>query len=259
MALRIYGHPASQPSRTVFWVCLLGGIPFELASTAELNLNTAGNNPRGQVPSIADDEFKLSEMAAITWYLAQKYKVSGVFPESVEQSARVHQYLHMHHSLVRLGTLHLMAPHVMKPLGPRGGGGNPFSIFQRDIISRSFAEDDPLEAGGRVVKVIAEFLEAHYFTGDSPFLCGVEAASIADLVNYSEVGQFYFANLFDFDPYPRLTRWLEAMRAVPFHDAANAYNIDLGDIATKPNTQERFQQASEKGFQSLIDSGLATR
>lgn len=259
MSLILYGHPASQPSRTVFWACLLGGLPFAIGNSAELDLNAGNTNPRGQIPSMVDGEFCLSEAAAIVWYLSQKHQWRNMYPADVEEQARVHQFINMHHTLVRLATYHLMAPHVVKPLAFPDREPNPLSIFQTAAVARSFAEEDPHAAGGKIVSVIAKFLDEHYFYNDADYLCGGSDATVADLICYSEIGQFTFANLFDFSPYPRLTRWLAAMREVEHHDAANAYNIDLGDIRTNPNTRQRFLAASEKCFQAMVGTGLVTR
>lgn len=259
MSLILYGHPASQPSRTVFWACLLGELNFIYGNAAELNLDTGGTNPRGQVPSMADGEFYLSEVAAIVWYLSEKHGWQNMYPADRQEQARVHQFINMHHTLVRLATYHLMAPHVVKPLNLPTTAPNPLSIFQTDAMMRSFAEDDPFDAGGSIVSVIAKFLDDHYFYNDSVFLCGGAQATLADLICYSEIGQFTFADLFDFSPYPKLTRWLAAMREVPHHDAVNAYNIELGDIRTNPNTLERLVDASEKCIQAMVATGLVSR
>ncbi|MBT7369145.1 MAG: glutathione S-transferase, partial [Gammaproteobacteria bacterium] len=202
MSLTVYGHPASQPSRTVFWACLLGGLNFTLASTAELNLDTGATNPRGQVPSILDGDYCLAEAAAIVWYLGEKHGWRDMYPEDLEEQARVHQFINMHHTLVRLATYHLMAPHVVKPLALPVSDPNPLSIFQSDALAQSFATDDPAVTGGEIVSVISGFLDGHYFYDDAEFLCGGSQATVADLICYSEIGQFTYANLFDFTPYP---------------------------------------------------------
>ena len=166
----------------------------------------------------------------------------------------------MHHSLVRLATLKLMAPHVVKPLGDAIGpiGQNPFSILSHEMLATAFASPDPLTDGGQVAHAISDFLEQSYFNDESPFVCNTEAVSVADLVCYSELGQLRMANLFDFTGYPKIERWLDEMTTVPCHDVIHAYNTALGDIATTPNTIERFSAAAEVGFAALRDTGLAT-
>ena len=258
-SLTIYGHPASQPSRTVFWVCLMNELSFTLGDTSRNQLGTGETNPRGQVPSIVDDGFALAEMSAIVCYLADKHGWYDLYPQTLQTRARIQQFLHMHHSLVRLATLRLMAPHVMKPLGSvSGGGGNPLSMLQRETLTAAFAAEDPLADGGRVVHTIVEFLEKSYFTDESLFVCNTDTVSVADLACYAELGQFRFANLFDFEGYPRTQRWLAEMSTVPHHDTIHAYNIQLGDIVTSPNTRERFTSASEAGFAALRETGLVT-
>jgi glutathione S-transferase len=258
--ITVYGHPASQPSRTVFWACLLNDLPFALGDTSGRLAGSGNHNPRGQVPSILDDGFTLAEVSAIVCYLADKHGWEDLYPEELQIRARIQQFLHMHHSLVRLATLKLMAPHVVKPLGTAlgGGGPNPLSIFQNEILSAAFATDDPLGEGGEAVHTIVGFLEQSYFQEDSVFVCNTGAASVADLVCYSELGQFRFANLFDFEAYPKTQRWLDAMSTLPHHDTIHAYNIQLGDIATTPNTIERFTAAAEAGFAALRKTGLVT-
>ena len=51
------------------------------------------------MPSITDGEFNLSEMAAIVWYLGSKHGWKTMYPDSLEEQALVHQFLHMHHTL----------------------------------------------------------------------------------------------------------------------------------------------------------------
>lgn len=256
--LTIYGAPASQPSRTVFWTCLLNDLPFTLGVGGEASPEQS--NPRGQVPWIVDGDFVLAEMSAIICYLATKHRCTDLYPEDLQTRARIQQFLHMQHSLVRAATLKLMAPHVIKPIRnelSRGRQGNPLSSAMLQEVSMSaYASDDPLKDGGKVVHVIVGFLENFYFNDSSPFVCATENVSLADLACYGELGQFTFAKLFDFRGYPRTERWLEAMTKVPHHDAIHAYNITLGDIATKPNTIDRFTAASQAGIAALKETRL---
>ena len=261
MSLTVYGHPASQGSRSVLWICLLGGISCKLAiakRSDDLGLIKEGS-PRGMVPWIQDDDFELAESGAITWYLARKHGVTQLFPEDIQEQARVHQYIHMHQSLVRLSTYHLMATHVVKPLPwDRPKERNPFSIFENMAIMEAWPKEDNYTEGGKIVSVVCQLLEDRYFFNDSTFLCGGPQATAADIMCYAELGQFVFANLFDFSDYPKLIRWLTAMREIPFHDVIHTYNIELGDIRTTPNTFDRYWDATEKCVEALIETGLVT-
>ena len=260
MRLTVYGHPASQPSRSVLWTCLLGSIPCQLAigkRGMDIGLITEGA-PRRQVPWIQEGDFKLAESGAIIWYLAKKHGVTQLFPEDMQEQAYVHQYIHMHQSLVRLSTYHLMATHVVKPLPWSFPEPNQFGIFERGAAMQAFSTEDNYTAGGEIVSVVSQLLEERYFYNDSTFLCGGPQATAADIMCYAELGQFVFANLFDFSDYPKLTRWLAAMREMPFHDVIHTYNIELGDIRTTPNTFDRYWDATEKCVEALIETGLVT-
>ena len=254
--LKIFGHPASQPSRAVFWSCLLHDLPFELPEAPSLQSDEA--NPRGQLPYIIDGGFFLAEMPAIVCYLADRHGWSNLYPYSLKTRARLHMYLHMHHSLVRLATLKLMVPFVLKPLGALPEQQNPLSMLHRDMMTIAFASEDALEEGRRVVGRIAGFLESVYFDDEFPFVCNTASASIADLAAYAELAQLEFAGLFGFRDYPRLSRWLTAMRALPWHDTIHTYNTELGDIVTRPNNADRFARACAKSIQALRETGLVS-
>lgn len=260
-SLIIYGIPGSQPTRVLFWACLLKELPFAVGALQNDLFYTDNTNPRGQVPAIVDGDFRLAEMGAIVAYLAEKHGWSDLYPEDLRVRARIEEFLHMYHSLVRLATYKLMAAFVVKPLGPHLAGHvfkNPYSILFRDLFKISFGTDNPLQEGGEAVSAIADFLEKFYFNESSPYVCNTESVSIADLVCYSELGQLKMANLFDFKNFPKTTRWLQAMSEVPYHDTIHAYNLALGDLVSVPNNVERLQNAIDKGLQALKKTGLVT-
>jgi glutathione S-transferase len=268
--LIIYGFPASQPTRVLFWACLLKELPFNVITSQESVFYTDETNPRGQVPAIVDGDFCLSEMAAIVCYLADKHSWSDLYPENLQVRAHIQEFLHMYHSLVRLATYKLMGTFVVKPLGIResleNSSGpiaqdifnNPYSIMFHDLVKVSYGTDNPLQEGGETVRAIADFLEKHYFKDSSPYVCNTGSVSIADLVCYSELGQLTFANIFNFKDFPKTMRWLKAMSEVPHHDTIHAYNVALGDIVSVPTNFERFRNANGAGFKALEDTGLVT-
>ena len=67
------------------------------------------------------------------------------------------------------------------------------------------------------------------------------------------------AGLFDFESFPVLQRWVEAMKQLPCHDEVHSYNLTLGDIAATPNTEERFAQACAAGMAALGQCGVSIR
>jgi len=269
-SLIIYGIPGSQPTRVLFWACLLKQLPFTVGASQNDLFFTDDTNPRGQIPAIVDGDFRLAEMGAIVHYLADKHGWSDLYPRDLQVRARIQEFLHRYHSLVRLATYKLMATFVVKPLAAANGNDdspgvlarhvftNPYSILFRDLFKVSFSTDKPLEEGGQAVRAIADFLEKNDFSGSAPFLCNAQSPSIADLVCYSELGQLQIANLFDFGDYPGTLRWLSRMSEVPYHDTIHAYNIALGDLVSVPNTPERLKTAVDAGFKALEKTGLVT-
>lgn len=254
--LILYGAPASQPSRAVYWTCLIQGLPFELYRLEPGQMGTSERmraaNPTGQIPTIEDGGFALYEMPAILIYLCEKQGWESLLPKDLQTRSRVHQYLHFHHNWTRRVTMELMAPHVtiafrelMETLGHTA------------LLTRL---DDPnkLEAGRATATLVSGLIERGYFSGDAPFLCA-DRVTIADLACYEELCQLRWAGLFDFAEFPKIRRWLDAMAELPFHEPAHRYNLELGDIQSEPNTIERFSAASASGFAALEECGIRVR
>ena len=115
--LVLYGAPASQPSRAVYWTCMIKGLPLELRPLTVEEMGSAGPllrlNPTGQVPTHEDGDVALYEMPAILIYLREKHGWDDLLPVDLVTRARVHQYLHFHHNWTRRVTMELMAMHVV--------------------------------------------------------------------------------------------------------------------------------------------------
>jgi len=257
--LIVHGSPASQPSRAVYWTCLIKGLPIELRPPDFADLgrsDLADLNPKLQVPTIVDGDFALYEMPAILIYLCEKHGWDDLYPSDLETRARVHQYLHFHHTSTRLATLKLMAPHVTiafrEMLESRGGLRD---VMQADALQAALREPNVLESGHNIVASVACMIEASYLRDSAAFLCG-GSASIADIACYEELAQLVWAGLFDFAGFPKLQRWLGEMTRLPFHEEAHRYNVALGDIVVEPNTMKRFLEASAVGQAALEGVGV---
>jgi glutathione S-transferase/autophagy-related protein 2 len=206
MVLKLYGVDGSQPFRTVQWALEAKGVAYETivvqpgGKREEAPLGTASAayrkiNPLGQVPCLVDTDAKvaLGECCAILVYLAEKYGWTDLYPAEPARRALVNQWLHWMHRGSREFTLVLFAP-----------------VFRPDI--KQNAEELAHRAKG--LSATAKLLNAQlertaFLTGDS--------ATLADLAVYGDLGQLQpkFCDLFDFAPYPHLSRWLKAMEALP--------------------------------------------
>ena len=252
--LVLYGGPASQPTRSVIWACLLKGLAIELRPNDPEGLEE--HNPKRQMPTLLDGDFALYEMGAILVYLSEKHGWTDLLPESLEQRAKVHQYLHFHHTSTRLATMKLMGPHVTiafrEVIEARDDAAD---VMQIELLRAALRDPDVLGRGRETVSLVCRLLERGFLEDGDGFLCS-KRPTIADLAAYEELAQLRPANLFDFEAHPHVRAWLERMDALPFCDAVHRYNEALGDILTEPNTLERFQQANVAGLEALRGCGV---
>lgn len=236
----IYGVPFSQPVRAVMWLMLIKKFPFELKLINPGSSSEGGSRhpdylkkfPTGTIPSFEDLETGLliSESHAIMCYLCNANSWNDLYPSNSEQRAKVDSYLHLHHRNVREASIGLVAPKVRKDLN-----------FSKDF----------LEASKASIEKAFKAIEAGWLH-NSRFLIG-ETMTIADISAYVEIGQLQsmFTNLYNFDPYPNIQKWLKEMQNVDCHDDIHAALFELGDISKQPPTMEVIINANKKAFQII--------
>ena len=235
--LIIYGVPFSQPVRAVLWLMLYKQKSFEMALINPGSSSEGGSRhpdylakfPTGTIPSIEDKEtgFVLSESHAIMCYLCNKYDWTDLYPSNDEERAKVDSYLHLHHRNVREASIGLVAPKVRKDLS-----------FSEDFLKISHANIE------KAFKALEKgwLAESRFLTGDH--------LTIADISAYVEIGQLQskFTNVYDFEPFPNITRWLEEMNQVDNHDEVHTSLYELGDISSEAPSMETIISANKKGF-----------
>jgi glutathione S-transferase len=243
----------------VVWACLLKGLPFELRMPDPASGGMAALshlNPKQQMPILVDGGFSLYEMSAILVYLCEKHGWTDLYPDELETRALVHQYLHFHHTSTRLATLKLMGPHVTAAFRDQIlARKDAMDVLQLELLQATLRDPNVLETGRAVVSKLSGLIESGYLRDGATYLCA-DRLTIADLAAYEDLGQLRRANLFDFNDFPRLRGWLDAMEKLPFHDAVHRYNEALGDIITTPNTMERFLKANAAGLEALGACGV---
>jgi|TARA_B100000029_G_C17569644_1_gene956156 glutathione S-transferase len=238
--LIIYGVPFSQPVRAVLWLMLYKQKSFELVLINPGSSSEGGSRhpdylakfPTGTIPSLEDKEtgFVLSESHAIMGYLCNKYKWTDLYPDNHEERAKVDSYLHLHHRNVREASIGLVAPKVRKDLS-----------FSEDFLKISHAN---------IHKAFHAIEEG--WLNKSRFLVG-DQLTIADMSAYVEIGQLQrkFTNIYDFEPFPNITRWLEEMNQVAYHDEVHTSLYELGDISTEAPSMETIINANKKAYVTL--------
>ncbi|HTP51369.1 MAG TPA: glutathione S-transferase family protein [Anaeromyxobacteraceae bacterium] len=92
-----YGHFSGNSARSLF-ALYEAGLPFTLRFLDTRNgQNRAPDylavNPMGKIPALVDGAFQLWESNAINWYLAEKYRATGLLPATIEARAAVQRWL----------------------------------------------------------------------------------------------------------------------------------------------------------------------
>ena len=163
-------------------------------------------------------------------YLSNTHGWEDVYPTNHRLRARVDWYLHYHHRNVRDASVGLVAPKIRKDLDI------PDTIQQAARATLTNALH-ALESGW--------LAESRYVTG--------EQLTLADFAAYVEIGQLQpgFTNVFDFEPFPNVQRWLDEMKRVDGHDAVHVVLAELGDISVEPPTMEAIRSANKNALRAL--------
>ena len=87
---------------------------------------------------------------------------------------------------------------------------------------------------------------------DSRFLIG-DSMTIADISAYVEIGQLQsmFTNVYNFEPYPNIRKWLKEMQNVDYHDDIHIALYELGDISKEAPPMKVIINANKKAFQVI--------
>ena len=238
--IKIHGVPLSQAVRAVLWVLFNKELPFELVLTVPGSKAENGTRhpdylnkfPNGTIPALEDPQtgFLLAESHAIMCYLCNKYEWVDLYPKGHEERAKIDDFLHYHHRNIKEASLAYFAPMARPDLG---------------------LTDDVINMAKRLFKNGLNALETQWLKNNN-YICG-DKATIADIAAYVEVGQLQsqFTNLFDFEPFPNINRWLERMTQMKGHDDVHLVLSELGNISIPPPVMEDLMGANIKGFKHI--------
>jgi len=219
------------------WLLLYKRMPFRMVPVSPGSKSEGGSrspaylakNPGGTIPTIEEPDtgFVLGEAHAILCYLSNRHGWDDVYPADPKLRARVDWYLHYHHRNVREASIGLVAPKVRKDL-------NIPEVMQQ-------------AAGGALTRALRAIDTG--WLAQSSYLAG-DRLSLADFAAYVEIGQLQpeFTNLFDFEPFPNVRRWLAQMKSIDAHDDAHVALAALGDISVEPPSMEAIKDANVRAF-----------
>jgi glutathione S-transferase len=231
MSLTIYGHPVSQPTRAVLWALCMQRVAHNFV----LKDPTSGDGdkpeylaefPTGLIPGLADGDLRLTEGAAILIHLAETRGWDDLLPKDPATRAKVHQWLHWHHSNSRRAT----------------------SAFFRPVLVGVFASAAKAAIPAAFAKGQVDFRDAclvlEAALAKTPFICG-DAPTIADILIYCEFDQLAALGLLGVagvSDYPGVSAWVERMTALPEHDKLREPLDKFAEIA-RPVIAEALLQA----------------
>lgn len=209
--MKLYVHPLSTPALGAELAARAMNIDFEkkvvdLASGEQRSADYLAINPRGKVPALEDDGFKLAESMAIMRYLARKEK-SELYPSDLQSRAKVEQWMDF------------AAQHVRAPL----------ARIQFNRLIAPMLGQTPDEASIKVGEhLLAESLPiAESQLSDTDFVCG-DALTLADLTLLSSLDPVEALSV-DLAPYPHIAKWRKDMRARSFYtDIHTHFGAELG-------------------------------
>ncbi len=238
--LVFYGVPFSQPVRAVMWLMFLKRLPFEMVlinpgssgDNGSRNAAFLAKNPGGTIPIIEEPDtgFVLAEAHAIMCYLSSKHGWHDVYPTDLQARARVDWYLHSHHRSVRDASTGLVAPKIRKDL-------DISKVIQKSAKSTLTRALQSFETG---------------WLSKTRFLAGNDM-TLADIAAYVEIGQLQpqFTNVYDFEPFPIVRRWLRDMTQIDGHDDVHVVLQELGDISAEPPTMDTIRNANKLALRVL--------
>lgn len=211
MTVKLYYDLLSQPSRAVYIFLKAANVPFEsrlvpLRKNAHLTDDFKQISRFNLVPAIEHDGFNLTESVAILRYLARTCQVTDHwFPKDSRKQAKVDEYLAwQHHNTRFLCNFYFQRKYVM-PLRT----GVPTK------------EEHVQQSEERLVGCLEKI--EHIWLDGQKFLAGDEI-SVADILAACELEQTRIAG---FDPrlgFPKIKRWMDAVRNKlnPHYDEAHS-------------------------------------
>ena len=241
--MKLYGHYASQPTRSVAWLLKLTHTQFEFITVNP----TAGETrtpefrskfPLGLIPALEDDDvnppFHLSEGSSIMIYLCEKYNWSDWYPLStgtanslseIQKRAKINEYLSHHNESSRMMTRKVIHP-TMKWLFTDNSDSKQLAAPKH--LSHNPA--DILEVKS-IVRDVAKRFE-HKFLNGSEYIVG-DAPTIADLMAYPEIAQIPMIMGIQYEEWKELERlraWLKKIEALEFHDDVHRTVFKIGKM-----------------------------
>lgn len=199
--IQIFGHPISQPTRSLISFCNLSSIPYtfqeiDIRNFEFLSPEFTKLNPFQTIPTIVHNDFTLWESAAIIMYLAETFGVDNQwYPKDLKIRARINSYLHWHHEGTRVPLHGYIRPKFTLPKYYAG----PELSNEAEV---------PLK-----IKFEGFFETLKWMIDGTGFVAKTQEASIADIFVYSEVAQSWFVH-YDLQKFKVVKEWFDNIGSI---------------------------------------------
>ena len=199
--LTLYMHPISTVSRPVSLFIAEKELPvtekvLDLMAGEHKGAGYLAINPNGQVPSLAEGDFRMAESSAILKYLASRFDCPE-YPKDLKERAKVDEAMDWFNTnLYRDFGYGLLYPQILPHYK------NEDQKVQNAIIS----------AGRERAKKWLGVLDANIIGPAHGYVCG-NTISIADYLGAAIVTTGEVIRL-DYSAYPNIQRWLANMKAL---------------------------------------------
>lgn len=211
--MKLYYDFLSPPSRAVWIALKLAKTPFEdcpvaLRKREQLTDEYKSINRFQKVPALVDGNFHLNESSAMVRYLANKNKLNEqLYPKSIEDRARVDEFLDWQHFNLRLYTLMYFRDAWLFPINGIKPKPKPEQV-----------EKLVKDVEGCLGLLERLWLEKDFLLGDK--------LTIADLVGSSDIEQLRLCQYtVNEKKFPKVAKWLDRVREAsePYHEQAYAF------------------------------------
>ncbi|MEO3474476.1 glutathione S-transferase family protein [Roseomonas sp. CAU 1739] len=207
--MKLYYFDGSTTCRPIVALAAEAGVPLDLQvvnlfAGEHMTPDYTAMNPNQLVPMLEDGDFRLTEGSAILKYLAE---VSGstAYPSDPRGRARVNEEMDWFNTgFYREWGYGVIYPKVLA-----------YTAYP-DAQVQKVVSDRCAEKAERLIGILND----HMLKDPGPYLGGAQP-NLADFmgVAYVTIGEML---AFDFTRYPRVQRWIAAMRGRPSWAKANA-------------------------------------
>ncbi len=204
--MKLYMYPASTTCMPILLFCAEHNIALDqrivdLMNGEHMGADFVKINPMHRVPMLEDGDMKLTESSAILKYLAEKVGTEHYPKDDIRKRAQINERMDWFNTGFYMDYgYNLVYPQVL-PHIKRGSEA---------------AQRATLAWGQEKSRHWLALLNDHWIGPENNFVCGSEI-TLADYMGSSFVTLGTLIGQ-QFDPYPNIIRWIEAMKSLPNWD-----------------------------------------